>query len=32
MEPKDGGSGGFIVPFGSKALAEEVVGDFTVLG
>ena len=32
MEPKSGGSGGSIVPFGSEALAEEVVGKFTVLG
>ena len=32
MDPKAGGGGGFIVPFGIKALVEEVVGKFTVLG
>ena len=32
MDPKAGGGGGFIVYFGSKALAEEVVGKFTSLG
>ena len=31
MEPKAGGGGGFIVLFGSKALADEVVGKFTRL-
>ena len=32
MEPKAGGGGSFIVPFGTEALAEEVVGKFTGLG
>ena len=32
MEPKAGGGGGSIVPYGSEALAEEVVGKFTGLG
>ena len=32
VEPKVECGGGFIVSFGSKALAEEVVGKFTDLG
>ena len=32
MEPKSGGGGSFIAPFGSLALVEEAVGEFTSLG
>ena len=32
VEPKAGGGGGFILSFGIKVLAEEVVGKFTGLG